>query len=57
MYQQQTEAQLFTTTGIQSHYKMGANAKSLSKPRAMCMFIEMQFSLGVYMNARYKDTR
>lgn len=32
MYQRQTVAQLFTTAGIRSHYRLGTNAKSLCKP-------------------------
>ena len=60
MYQRQTVAQLFTTMGIRSHYRLGTNAKSLCKPSVcvclcVCMFLGMHFSSGVYMNARYKD--
>lgn len=60
MYQGQRVAQLFTTEGIQSHYRPGTNAKSLCKP-SMCVcvrvFIGMCFSSGVYMTVRYKDLR
>lgn len=55
MYQGQTVAQLFTIAGIQSHYRLGTNAKSLCKPPCVCVFIGMCFSSGVYMNVTYKD--
>lgn len=45
MYQGQTEAPLFTATGNQSHYRLGANAKSLSK---LCVrYLEEHTSLQV----------
>lgn len=45
MYQGQTEALLFTAMGIQSHYRLGANAKSLSK---LCVrYLEEHTSLQV----------
>lgn len=45
MYQGQTEALLFTATGIQSHYRLGAHAKSLSK---LCVcYLEERASLQV----------
>lgn len=45
MHQGHTEALLFTAMGIQSHYRLGANAKSLSK---LCVcYLEEHASLQV----------
>lgn len=47
MYQRQKEAQLFTATGIQSHYILRANAKSLSKASA-CVYLQERISPQVF---------
>lgn len=43
MYQRQTVAQLFTTAGIRSHYRLGTNAKSLCKPSVrVCVCVHVR---------------
>lgn len=47
MYQQKTEAQLFSTPGIQSHYRLGAFATSLCK-RSASVYVQEYTSPRVF---------
>lgn len=48
MCQRQSEAQLFTSMGIQSHYRLEANAKSLSKHCVHTCYLQEHTSLQVF---------